>query len=214
MSDKPKKELDELLDSNYDGIQEYDNDLPGWWVYLFYLTIIISAIYVVWVHYGPGLLPREKLSKDMAVLEEVRAAAQARMEASRPAKVDLVALSSDTAALASGKTIFIEKCAACHTETGGGLVGPNLTDAYWIHGGTVTDIKRIVENGVLEKGMLAWKGILKPEEIDDVTAFVWSIRNTNVEGGKAPEGELLEDESVQDDSVVEDQVVEDEASIG
>ncbi|MCI5065733.1 c-type cytochrome [bacterium] len=184
---------DKLLDSNYDGIQEYDNDLPSWWIWLFYITIASSVVYVGYYHFGPGNSIQENLAEEMEAHEAI-VAAQAQQEEQSGAEEpeDLLQLVNDTGRIESGKEIFIQKCAACHLQRGEGLVGPNLTDNYWIHGGTMEDIKRIIMEGVLEKGMLAWKDQLSTKEINDVTLFVWSIRGTNIEG-KAPEGELLEE---------------------
>jgi cytochrome c oxidase cbb3-type subunit 3 len=97
-------------------------------------------------------------------------------------------LVSDTKRVSHGGEIFSAKCAPCHGAQGQGLVGPNLTDDHWIHGGTAVAIKGIVVNGVLAKGMLAWNAVLKPDEIDDVVAYVISLRGTNPVGAKAPEG--------------------------
>lgn len=187
------KKMDELIDSNYDGIEEYDNDLPRWWLYLFFITIAFSAFYISYYHFGPGTdgQPLALLDKEMQAHSAIVAKNEASTSVSSESAVEFItAAATDETKLAQGKEIYTAKCAACHADKGQGLVGPNLTDNAWIHGGTIPDMVRIVENGVLEKGMLAWKGVLKPEEINNVVAYLWSIRNTNVPG-KAAEGDVI-----------------------
>jgi cytochrome c oxidase cbb3-type subunit 3 len=182
------KKEDQLLESYYDGIEEYDNDLPRWWLWLFYITIIIAPIYVGYYHFGPGLQPSEELAVDMKELEEIRSQYAAKMQGGAPmTEESLLALVSDLSRVERGAKVYAEKCMVCHGTKGEGLVGPNLTDAQWIHGGKVTEIKTVIEVGVPAKGMLAWKELLPADQISDVLSFVWSIRNTNVPG-KAPEG--------------------------
>lgn len=185
-----KKKTDELLTGNFDGIQEYDNDLPRWWVHLFVLTVILSGVYVIWVHGVGNPSDDQRLTQQMAALQDYQRAYQ-QAHAPAVSEIELVkAALNDTKAVEAGKTIFATRCAACHAAQGEGLVGPNLTDPYWIHGGSVEAIHRTIEQGVTEKGMLAWKGVISPEEIRDVTAFVWSIRGNNLPG-KPPQGEVI-----------------------
>ena len=128
-------EKDELLSHNYDGIQEYDNDLPRWWIALFWLTIGYGVFYAWYLHMGPGLDQHETLAKEMQEIAEQRA----KVEQAQPKPADtglhLAALLKDAAAIAKGKSVYDAKCMACHAAQGQGLVGPNLTDDYWIHGG-------------------------------------------------------------------------------
>jgi cytochrome c oxidase cbb3-type subunit 3 len=177
---------DKLLKGEHDGIEEFDNALPNWWLAIFYLSVFWGIGYVAYYHFGPGLSSTEQLEQQMANHQQV----QAEQEKAAPPKeeVDLLSLVSDSARQAKGQELYQKHCAACHAEGGKGLVGPNLTDAYWIHGGTAEEILTVIEKGVLEKGMLAWKGVLPQEEIYDVTAYVWSLKGKNLPG-KAPEGE-------------------------
>ena len=179
---------DELLNSNYDGIQEYDNDLPRWWLYLFYITIAFGIVYVGYYMFGPGQ------SQEQIVLAELAEDAK-RQAVAAPApgvSVDaLLALAADTSVVEKGRGVFSTRCAACHGAEGQGLIGPNLTDAYWIHGGRITDVLNVVENGVLDKGMLAWKGVLPSAEIQAVVAYLWTIRGTTPPNPKAPQGEQV-----------------------
>lgn len=191
------KKQDELLDSDYDGIQEYDNNLPRWWLVLFYLSIAFSIVYVLYFHIlGIGKLPHAVLAEDMKELGELRASIESQKLEKQKAKgdIDLLALASDGTILKAGEAVFASKCAACHGNQGQGLVGPNLADEYWIHGGQIQEIKEIIVNGVLEKGMLAWAGMLSDDEINAVTAYVWSLHGTNPAGGKEPQGDLVKRE--------------------
>ncbi len=180
---------DELLSHNYDGIQEFDNDLPKWWIWLFILCIVWGVWRVGYYHFGPGLLQEESLAVSMAELEEIRAAA-APAEGEGVSEDTLLALASDNEATQAGSAIFTANCMACHLQ-GQGLVGPNLTDDYWIHGGTLSDIYEVIENGVLEKGMIAWKERLSAEQMAQVTAYVWTLHGKELPNPKAPQGELV-----------------------
>ncbi len=185
---------DKLLESNYDGIQEYDNDLPKWWLYLFYITILFGVFYVGYYHFGPGVAeqPIARLERQMEAYQEVRIQAEKKEEANEQSPEELLKLAGNTEFIQNGNELYKTHCVACHLDKGQGLVGPNLTDQHWIHGGEIEDIRHVIEKGVVEKGMLAWDQVLSREEIRDLTLFVWSIRNTNIEG-KAPEGELVEE---------------------
>lgn len=185
------KEKDELLDHNYDGIQEYDNDLPRWWVALFWGGIIFGVFYVGYFHFAGGKFTTELIAAEMKKIDEQKAVAQEAAPKEESSRESLLVLASDQQALSAGQEVFIAKCAACHLEKGQGLVGPNLTDDYWIHGGDITDIKTVIVNGVLDKGMIAWGPLLKPEEVNQVTAYVWSINGTNPPNPKAPQGDLV-----------------------
>lgn len=186
------KETDKLLNGNYDGIQEYDNDLPRWWVWLFYLTIIFAVVYSYYYHFTSAQSAPERLAAQMADLEKVRQAAAPPQAVGGMSEEDLFKLTSDAAMLTKGKEVYAAKCAVCHGPDGQGLIGPNLTDKYWIHGAKLADMKRVVEQGVLDKGMLAWKGVIGDDEINAVLAFSFSIRNSNPANPKAPQGELVE----------------------
>lgn len=190
MSDKEKK-LDELLEHNYDGIEEYDNDLPLWWQWLFWGTVIFGVVYVLYYHVGSGLNQEETLALEMDAAAKQQKWAEENSSTANHGE-DLLALVQDSEKISQGATIFQAKCMACHGMKGEGLVGPNLTDNYWIHGGTAEEIKRTIENGVLEKGMLAWKTMLSADDINAVTAFVWSLNGTNPDNAKAGEGVLVE----------------------
>jgi cytochrome c oxidase cbb3-type subunit 3 len=176
---------DHLLDHSYDGIQEYDNPLPTWWKNLFYATILVVPIYL-WDPFGIGVGPgRDKVyEQDMAAF----AAAHPATTGATMTDDQFVAISKDPAKVAEGKAVFATTCAACHRADGGGQIGPNLADDFWIHGGKPADIHRTIMEGVLAKGMPNWGKMLKPEQTDAVTAYVISIHGSNPANPKAPEG--------------------------
>lgn len=179
---------DQLLDHDYDGIKEYDNDLPSWWLWLFYITIIISAVYAVWFHGGFTERAQDKVAREIAAQQQT-AATQAK---AGPTEERLLALVNDPKMLAVGKEVFAGKCSPCHGPDGGGLIGPNLTDKYWIHGGRITDIHRTITEGVPDKGMVTWDGIISDDEINAVAAFIWTLYGTTPGTPKEPQGEPFE----------------------
>jgi cytochrome c oxidase cbb3-type subunit 3 len=177
--DEPKDPL--LLDHEADGIKELDNNLPRWWVWLFYLTIAFSIAYMGYYHVlkadefnQNGGIQLSEYRAEMAKGDAIKKAAQEKFLAN----LGSMEPSTDEAVLATGKQTYNSLCAPCHREDGGGLVGPNLCDDYWIHGATFTDHLNVVLNGVLDKGMLAWKDTLKPQEIYAVTSYIQKFRGT------------------------------------
>lgn len=179
---------DRLLSHAYDGIEEYDNPLPGWWVWIFWATIIFSVGYWAYYQMGPG-------PSVVAVYEAEMREAAARQPvvpaAGTVSDQTLRALEKNAAAIAQGKAIFAGKCVPCHGDRGQGIVGPNLTDDYWIHGGRPSEIYRTITEGVPEKGMVPWKTQLSAEEIAAVSAYVLSLRGTKPPNAKPPEGQQV-----------------------
>ncbi len=179
---------DRLMSHGYDGIREFDNPLPGWWVWIFWATIVFSLGY--WAYYQIGPRPSE-----VAVYEtEMREAAARQPAPASPGAVTdqaLLALQKNAGAMAKGKEIFAGKCVPCHGDRGQGIVGPNLTDDFWLHGGRPSEIYHTITEGVLEKGMVPWKTQLAPEEIAAVTAYVGTLRGTNPPNPKPPEGQKV-----------------------
>ena len=178
-----------LLDHDYDGIKELDNNLPTWWVYLFYGCIVFAAVYLVRFEIMGADDQETELKKEMA---------QAKIEVetymkTAPDMMDekTVTLLTDPAALAEGKTIFTTNCAACHRADAGGQIGPNLTDEQWILGGGIKNVFHTLVNGGRDgKGMIAWKGTLKPKEMQKVASYILSLKGSNPIDPKAPEGEI------------------------
>lgn len=177
---------DRLLDHNYDGIQEYDNPMPRWWVITFWATIIFAVLYLLNVPvFGVGEGRIAEYEADMANARAQRLAAE---PSGTPTAEALAALASDPAVITNGKQVFTTYCAACHRADGGGQIGPNLTDDAWIHGASLADIRTTINNGVLAKGMPEWGKVLKPDQVDAATAYVHSLRGTNPANPKPPEG--------------------------
>lgn len=175
----------------YDGIREYDNPMPGWWTALFFICVAFAPVYMLGIHVFDFVdTYEEDLAQGQADLER-RAAEWA---ASGPAfETDARALkryADDPLMVAAGAEVFTQNCAACHGPDGGGTIGPNLTDAYWIHGGAPEAVYEILNVGVVEKGMPAWGQLLSDEERAQATAYIASIQGTSPPNAKAPEGEL------------------------
>lgn len=180
------KKQDELLSHNYDGIQEYDNSLPLWWRWLFYITVVFGGAYIVYFHFGPGQSQLEILSGE---LKEV--AAQRQAQSGDVTEEQLLAVAKKNDEVEKGKAIFQTRCVACHGAAGQGIVGPNLTDDFWIHGGHLVEIRKTIREGVPAKGMIAWKDSMTEQEIESVIAYIRNIRGTNPAGAKAAEGEAF-----------------------
>ena len=185
MSNDPKEPL--LLDHNYDGIQELDNNLPRWWVWLFYLTIGYAAAYLVYYHVThTGDLQAAEYQNEMKAGEQLKSAAMGKFEAS----IATLQPSKDAAVLENGKVVYNKYCAPCHRVDGGGLVGPNLTDDYWIHGSSYADSVKVIWDGVPAKGMVTWKTVLKPDEINAVASYIYTLRGAKLlTPGKPPENQ-------------------------
>jgi cytochrome c oxidase cbb3-type subunit 3 len=186
-------ETDELKDHAYDGIQEYDNPLPAWWLTTFFITIIFGFLY--WIHYefGGGTGQYEELKADLAHYESLKQKGESQ-EPSSEGEEDLMKLVAATETVAEGKAIYTGKgtCASCHGPELGGLIGPNLTDDHWLNGkGSFTDIMKVVSKGVLEKGMPNWEAMLSRKEIKAVTAFILSRKGSNPVNAKPPQGEKV-----------------------
>ncbi len=178
---------DQVRGHSFDGIEEYDNRLPNWWLWILYGTIVFSIGY--WLAFQTVSLfpqPKDRLAADMKRAQEAQLA---RMAEGGPSNESLNMLAGMADKVAEGRKLFQTHCVACHADQGQGLVGPNLTDPNWIHGGAPVDIHRTVTEGVAAKGMPAWGSQLGPQRVDLVVAYVLSIRNTNV-AGKAPEGDV------------------------
>lgn len=178
---------------SYDGIQEYDNPMPGWWVWIFWATVLFTPFYILGVHvFGYIDTYQEDLAQSEQELAQIR---EAYAEAHPSLEVDEASLQKfveDPAMAAAGATLFAANCASCHGAEGQGLIGPNLTDKYWIHGNTNVDIFNVITKGVLEKGMPPWESVFSVEERAQLVAFIRSLEGTNPPDAKEPQGELYE----------------------
>lgn len=176
---------------DYDGIRELDNPLPRWWLFTLYGAMVFSVWYWLYFHtLQAGLLPMAAFQDEVRRAQEEADAREAALEAQGKGTSEdqLLALSRDPAVVERGAAVFKQNCVACHGDRGQGVVGPNLTDAYWLHGSKARDIYGCVSGGVLEKGMPAWKPALGLSKVKEAVAFVLSIRDTNVPG-RAPQGQ-------------------------
>lgn len=185
-----EEEQEIVLDHNYDGIKELDNALPPWWVYMFYASIVFAIVYLVRF---------EVLDGDNQVVEYNKAVAEAKAalkeyKSNAPASdfitAETVTLLTDAKDLARGKAVYNLNCASCHLGDGGGSIGPNLTDEYWILGGGVKNVFNTIYKGGRDgKGMIAWDKTLKAEDIAKVSSYVVSLQGTTPAAGKAAQGE-------------------------
>ncbi|AWA30924.1 cytochrome C oxidase subunit III [Flavobacterium magnum] len=178
-----------LLDHNYDGIRELDNKLPPWWLYLFYGGIIFGAFYLVRYEILGADDQEAEFSKEMA--QATIDIAEYRRHAPDLMDEESVTQLTDGPSLDKGKAIFQTNCAACHRADGGGQIGPNLTDDHWIFGGDIRNLFHTITNGGRDgKGMVSWKGTLKPTQIQQAASYILSLQGTHPKDPKAPDGDL------------------------
>ena len=196
-----EKEADVMLDHDYDGIKELDNALPPWWKYGFIITIGFALVYLLNFHFtGYGKNPTEEYAAEMAKAEEKKAA----FEAKNVDRVDEANLKMpEKTGIDAGKTIYNSVCWTCHGKQGEGGAGPNLTDEYWIHKGSLTDIYLSIKHGYPEKGMQAWEKNYSPKEINNLAGFIKTLKGTNPPNPKAPEGELFTETAATDSAAVQ-----------
>lgn len=178
---------DELTGHNYDGIEEYDNPLPNWWLFTFLGTIIFAFLY--WLHYeiggGPNL--KTELAQAMQTIEAHQAQAP-KIELSE----DQLQEKMKAVDMKAAAALYTSRCAACHGQDLQGMIGPNLTDEFWLHGkGKAQDISGVVHKGVLDKGMPAWEGLLKDDEIISIVAFILAKQDSHPSNAKAPQGDKV-----------------------
>lgn len=196
-----EEEADIMLDHNYDGIRELDNNLPPWWKYGFYITIVWAVIYLVHYHVtNTGKL-------QLAEYEDQLTQAKVEMEEYRKKAANLVdennaAMLTDEPSLSSGKNIYMDNCAACHGRAGEGGVGPNLTDEYWFHSGGIKDIFKTIKFGYPEKGMKAWQQDLGAKQIHEVASYIKSLYGTNPANPKEKQGEIYKEVNTEDSTKV------------
>jgi len=190
LGQKPIEEESEIiLDHNYDGIRELDNNLPPWWIYAFYISIVFAAAYLLKYHVFNGDNQIDELETELAeakvAIEEYKKTAKDLVD------FNTVTLLTDASDLKAGKSTFETNCVACHMADGGGGIGPNLTDEYWILGGDIKHVfKTISEGGRSGKGMIAWKAQLKPAQIAQVASYVLSLKGTTPANPKEPQGDI------------------------
>jgi len=187
-----KEEKILLAGHEYDGIHELDNRMPPWLQFMFVGTVLFAITYGLYYHaFGFGDLQMEELDKELAMAEVQKRAYIEKMGAG--INEENVALLTEGPLIKEGGVIFTEKCTACHAADGGGGVGPNLTDDYWLHGGDIKDVFKVIKYGVPEKGMISWEKQLPPQEMQKVASFILAeLQGTKPMAPKAPQGELYQ----------------------
>ena len=197
LGQKPiEKEGEIILDHNYDGIKYLDNDLPTWWLYGFYASIIFAAVYLVKYHVFNGDNQIDELETELA---DAKIAIEAyKKTVKNLVDINTVTQLTETADLSAGKTIFQNNCVACHMADGGGGIGPNLTDQNWILGGGIKNVfKTVSEGGRSGKGMIPWKTQLKPLEMAQVASYVLTFEDTTPANPKPAEGDIWVDKNTE-----------------
>ncbi|WP_106793395.1 cbb3-type cytochrome c oxidase N-terminal domain-containing protein [Aquimarina sp. Aq78] len=197
LDSKPVESEEEIiLDHNYDGIKELDNNLPPWWVYMFYATIIFGIVYLVRFHVFNEYTQAEEYETEVAeakiAIEKYKKTAKGLVD------VNTVTLLTDASDINAGKAVYTTNCVACHKADGGGGIGPNLTDEHWILGGGIKNVFRTISEGGRDgKGMVAWKQTLKPVEMAQVASYIITLGGTTPAEPKEAQGEIWTDPDTQ-----------------
>jgi cytochrome c oxidase cbb3-type subunit 3 len=194
----PEEEEAIMMDHDYDGIRELDNDLPGWWKYGFYLTIVVAVVYMFHYHVlGTGKSSLQEYEQEQKDAEA--SIAEYKRSTANLVDENTVVRLTDQAALSAGHNIYVQNCVPCHGDAGEGKdgLGPNLTDDFWLHKGSTADIFKSIKYGWTDKGMKSWQQDLKPLEIQQVVSWIQSIRGSEPANAKAPEGVLYVEEGAQ-----------------
>lgn len=190
-----EQESEVMLDHEYDGIRELDNNLPPWWKYMFYATIIFAVVYLFRYHItGQGQLQLEEYQAEVQAAVEQKAEMMAT--ATEMVTEDNVVYLVDAPSLEKGAAIYKGNCATCHGQLGEGGAGPNLTDQYWIHGGSISNIFKTIKYGVPAKGMIAWQSQFSPSQIQKIASYIKSMQGSNPPGAKDPQGEIYVEEVI------------------
>jgi cytochrome c oxidase cbb3-type subunit 3 len=190
-----EKEAEIMMDHDYDGIKELDSKIPPWFSWLFILTIIFAAYYMLQYHvFASGKVSQQEYEQEMKKAADEK---ESLIKSGALVNEETVQLLTDAASLQKGKEIFEANCIACHAADGGGIVGPNLTDDYWIHGGGIKNVFKTIKYGVVEKGMIAWQTQLNANQMQDVASYVISLHGTTPAASKAPEGQLWKEDKAE-----------------
>lgn len=198
-----------MLHHEYDGIKELDNHLPPWWLWLFYLNIIFAVVYLMYYNVtGIGATQLEEYEAELIYAENFKADLEKRM-ASEFNENDVKFLQEEDK-IAAGKDLYNTNCVVCHRADMGGGIGPNLVDDYWLHGGSPTEIYLVIKNGVLDKGMLAWKDQMTPYQMQNIMSYILTLQGSNPENAKEPQGEKYSGESVDASELESEDLVQNE----
>ena len=193
--DKTPIDDDKIIEGyEYDGITELDNPCPKWLMYIFYFTAFL-AVFFLGYHFGSSSKNKivESYMKKLKDAQSQRTTVVVE-QVPEVSESELAALLQEPTELASGEEFFVDKCAICHGQAGEGLIGPNLIDNYWIHGtGKISEIAITIRSGIPDKGMAAWQDRIPEENILQIAAYIKSLKGTQVEDAKEPDGKLIED---------------------
>ncbi len=186
-----REEGEIMLNHNYDGIRELDNNLPPWWKWGFYFSIGFGVVYLTHFHITKtGALPKEELA--MAIEQGERDVQEYLAKAAMNVDENSIVYLMEDSRITAGESIFQTHCKVCHGAAGEGGVGPNLTDPYWVHGGEIADVFKTIKYGVPAKGMRSWKTDLSPIQIQNVSTFIMTLQGTTPQNAKEAEGEFVE----------------------
>lgn len=184
------QEKEIMMDHEFDGIAELDNPTPAWFMGLFYATVIFAVVYLLNYHvFEWSPLQDEEYAIEMKTAEAEKVAFLAK--SGNLIDENSVKESTDATIIAAGKAVYAQNCVACHGAAGEGTVGPNLTDEYWLHGGTVNAIFKTIKYGIPEKGMISWEKTLTPKQTSDLSNFILTLKGTNPPNPKAAQGEKM-----------------------
>ncbi len=192
-------EADIMLDHDYDGIKELDNALPPWWKYGFYITILAGVFYML--KFEVWKTGQDQIQEYTTEMAEAKAATEAYLAEMKENVDEKTVVMSDAAGISAGKDLYLKACVACHMSNGEGGVGPNLTDDYWIHGGSINDVFKTIKYGYPDKGMQAWASNYSPVQMQQIASYIKSLKGTNPPNAKAPQGDLYAETSIQDSVV-------------
>ncbi|MGB3779479.1 MAG: cbb3-type cytochrome c oxidase N-terminal domain-containing protein [Tunicatimonas sp.] len=188
-----EREAEVMTTHEYDGIYELDNDLPPWWKAMFWATIAFGVVYLLYYHvFDIGVFQEEEYEQEMA---EAKMTVDAYL-ATAASSIDenSATITDDVGRINAAQELFVQKCSPCHGMAGEGGVGPNLTDVYWIHGGSVQDIFKVIKYGVPQKGMIPWQAQLTPVQMQDLSSFIITLEGTDPPNPKEPQGKPYERE--------------------
>ena len=184
-----EEEKDMMMDHSFDGITELNNPIPAWFMWLFYSTIVFAFVYLVYFHILGGMMQEEEYAVEMNAAKIEQKAYLAK--SANKIDENSVKENKEGSIITAGQAVFKTNCLACHGEKGQGTVGPNLTDEYWLHGGTINNVFKTIKYGVPEKGMISWEKLLTPKQMAEVSNYVISLKGSNPANGKAPQGDKL-----------------------
>ncbi|MFN7917314.1 MAG: c-type cytochrome [Vicinamibacterales bacterium] len=190
-------QYDDRVAHEVDGIKEYDNPMPGWLMAIWWGSLIFSAVYLMYfaLSFGETTMDAEYRQDTANAVTSVQAYFDANPLVP-PKPAELLAGATNAAVLDAGAARFTRSCSPCHGEQAQGLIGPNLTDDRWIHGGSVEQIFQTVAKGWPAKGMPPWGRALRPEELAAVVSYVRSLQGSNPPNPRAPEGEVFAAEAL------------------